>query len=116
MDTPILISLAVLIIIAGIEIFCLFLCKNAPQKPPLTLVIPVFPDKELLNASLERTRQLMLRGSCPLGAIVLIDYGADTELKRICEDFCRDFREAVFLKPEETEKYFAETFAFESKM
>ena len=111
-----IISLAVLTVIAGIEIFCLFLCRNAPAKPPLTLIIPVFSDKELLNASLSRVREHMLRGSCPIDAVILIDYGADSELKLICEDFCRDFREAVFIKPEDTEKILAETFAFDAKM
>ena len=116
LDTPMIISLIILTVIAGIEIFCLFLCRNAPEKPPLTMIVPVFADRELLKASLSRVREHMLRGSCPLDAVILVDYGADSEMELICEDFCRDFREAVFIKPEETEKILAETFAFDMKM
>ena len=116
MDTPVIISLIVLLIIAGIEIFCLFLCRRSPQRPPLTLAVPVFADKELLTGTLSRVRELLLRGSCPLDAVILINYGADSELNAICEEFCRDFREAVFLKPEEVENFLAETFAFAPEM
>ena len=116
LDTPMMISLAVLILIAGVELFCLFLCKNPQEKPPLTLTVPVFADKELLNASLERVREIMLRGTCPVDTVILVNYGADSESSKICLDFCRDFREAVFLVPEEVENFLAETFAFKANM
>ena len=116
MDTPILISMIVLTVIAAIELFCLFLCKEAPDRPPLVVVIPVFGDIELLEASLERVRGLMLRGSCTVDRIILIDYNADVSSSTICNEFCRDFKEAVFIKPEEMKNFLAETFAFEAKM
>ena len=112
MDMPILISLAVLIIIAGAEMFCLFIAdRKCRKRPPLTAVIPVFPDSSDLEAALERTSELILRGSCPIERVLLIDYGADEASLSLCKAFCTDFPEAVLIKPDELEKILAETFA-----
>lgn len=117
MDIPILISLAVLLIIAGAEMYCLFLAdRKCRSRHPLTAVIPVFPDSSDLEAALDRTSELILRGSCPIERVLLIDYGADEAAVALCKAFCTDFPEASSIKPDELEKILAETFAKSEKM
>lgn len=117
MDMPILISVAVLIIIAGAEMYCLFIAdRKCMDRPPLTAVIPVLPDSAQLEAALERTGELILRGNCPIERILLIDYGATEGAIAQCKAFCADFPEASVIKPDELEKILAETFAKSKKM
>ena len=112
MDTPMMISLAVLILIAGLEVFCIFSGENETGKPPLTLAVPVFADSEALGKALGRVRETILRGRCAVDAVLLIDFGADRASAGLCADFCRDFPEAVLIKPEDIRKKLADTFAF----
>ena len=117
MDIPILISLAVLIIIAGAEMYCLFIAdRKCRSRPPLTAVIPVLPHSPFLEAALDRTVDLILRGDCPINRILLINYGGDEAAISLCRAFCADFKEASLVRPEELEKILAETFAKSEKM
>ena len=117
MDTPILISVIVLASIAAVEMFCLFLCRDCGKKrPPLTTVLPVFPDDDTLESSLSYMRDCMLKSTFPIERILLIDYGMNSTQKAICDEFCRDFREASAVLPEELEKILSETFAISSKI
>ena len=105
MDLPILIALGALGVIACAEIFCLFFAGSKPPSPPLTAVIPVFPGSEDIEAALSRTRDIILRGSCPIERVILIDYGADPDSLELCREFVRDISEAVILPPEELENF-----------
>ena len=112
METAILIPLAVLIIIAGLEVFCILSGKNEAGKAPLTAAVPVFADSEALGKALARVRDTILRGRCAVDMVMLIDFGADEVCEGLCREFCRDFPEAVFIKPEDIRKNLAEIFAF----
>ncbi len=112
MDKPIIISLVILAVITAVEFLCLYLCRKSPERrPPLTAVVPVFSDEEVLAKSLSHLRDVMLYGGAPIEKIILIDYAADERCKAQCEGFCRDFNEASVISPEELEKILAEMFA-----
>ena len=115
-DTAILIPLAVLVIIAFLEIFCIISGKRELERSPLTVAVPVSGDAEALEAALARLRDALLRGNCRIDRVMLIDYGADEAGRSACEDFCRDFREAVFIRPEEIRNFLAEIFAIFGEM
>ncbi|MBR4626758.1 MAG: hypothetical protein IKO47_03480 [Ruminococcus sp.] len=112
MDAPILISLAVLAVIAGTEIVCLFVWKSPSHKAPVAAIIPVFPDFQELGPALDRLRTLILCGSCPVGHIILLDYGGGEAERELCSEFCRDLGEAVVVAPEDLENFLSEIFAF----
>ena len=112
MDKPIIISLVILAVITAVEFLCLYLCRKSPERrPPLTAVVPVFSDEEILAKSLSHLRDVMLYGGAPIEKIILIDYAADERCKAQCDGFCRDFNEALVISPEELEKILAEMFA-----
>ena len=115
-ETAILIPLAVLVIIAVLEVICLVSGKRGCERTPLTVAVPVFSDSEALANALARVRDTILRGRCIIDRIILIDYGADEASAELCGEFCRDFREALFIKPEDARNIFAEIFAISAEM
>lgn len=116
MDKAMLISVIVLVVIAAVEILCLFFCSRLRMKKiPVAAVLPVFPDDDELNRKLEYIGEILFRNSCTIDCVFLINYGASDSQLELCCDFCRTHIEADIISPDELEKILSETFAITPK-
>lgn len=116
MDIAVLISIAVMAVIAGIEIFCLFCCSKARAKTaPVIAVIPIIADDCELAQKLEYMTVLVSKGSSELDKLILLDIGSSLEQIRLCSEFCQSYSWAETLSLSELQKKLPEMFAIQIK-
>lgn len=116
MDIAVLISIAVMAVIAGIEIFCLFCCSKARTKTaPVIAVIPVTEDDVELARKLEYMAIILSKGSSELDRLILLDIDSSPEQILLCRDFCRSYSWAETLSLNELQKKLPEMFAIKRK-
>ncbi len=116
MDKAMLISIIILVIIAAVEIICLFFCSRLRMKKvPVAAVLPIYPNDDELEGKLEYIGEILFRNPCNIDCVFLIDYGASDAQLELCCDFCRTHTEADIISPDEIEKILSETFAITKK-
>jgi hypothetical protein len=116
MDIAVFISIAVMVVIAGIEIFCLFCCSKARMKAaPVIAVIPVTEDDCELDRKLEYMAVILSKGSSELDKLILLDISSSPEQIRLCSEFCRSYSWAETLSLSELQKKLPEMFAIKRK-
>ena len=117
MDKSIIISAAVMAVIATIEILCLFCCsKLRMKKIPITAIYPIFPSDNFLNDKLDYISEMFLKSSCPIDRAIFIDYGATEQQINLCNEFCRLCPEISIISPDKIETFLSETFAIAPKI
>lgn len=112
MDGIIIASAVILAVIAVIEILTILFSLPSEDAPPYVTVLPVFREDRNFSARLE----YILKKSCGRTNIIIVDYSADDEQRKLCSQFVRDNPDAVLIFHYELEKYFAETFAIYKKI
>lgn len=112
MDGIIIASAVILAVIALIEILTIMFSLPSEDAPPYVTVLPVFGEDRNFSARLE----YILKKSCGRTNIIIVDYSANDEQRKLCSQFVRDNPDAVFIYHNELEKYFAETFAIYKKI
>lgn len=101
MEPAVIISIAVIVIIAAVEIYCLFICSKLRGKSyPITAAIPVFPGDEELRDRLSYLDTLLTDGEAYIGRVLLIDCGASPAQLELCRQFCEEFPAAVMTDKE----------------
>lgn len=96
MEPAVIISIAVIVIIAVVEVYCLFVCSKLRGKSyPMTAAVPVFSDDEELMDRLSYLDTLLTDGEAYIGRVLLIDCGATPAQLELCRQFCEEFPAAV---------------------
>ncbi|MDD6344754.1 MAG: hypothetical protein PUA51_00790 [Oscillospiraceae bacterium] len=110
MDGAVLTAILIITVIAvaeGVSLFAECIFRN--RRECYFAVIPVMADddslRERISDALEQTE----------ADIILLNCGADSVHTEFCERFCLNHENAVFLAPDELEKYFSESFAIMNK-
>ncbi|MCI1269423.1 MAG: hypothetical protein LKG21_05920 [Ruminococcus sp.] len=118
MNSIVIVSVAVLLIIAAIEGFCLFF--GHPEKNNLrdfALVIPILPQDGSLKEKLSEIKYYLKYSDFPPDCtILLVDYGADDKQSRIIQDFCAGNSNAHIIPYSALEKKLSEIFAISVKI
>ncbi|MBQ8180382.1 MAG: hypothetical protein IJ010_00140 [Ruminococcus sp.] len=117
MDAAVLISAAVMTVIAGIEFACLFCCSKLRMKAvPVIAVLPVVPDDENLRQKLEYMENVLTRKAHEINGLLLISVNADSDQLTMCREFCKAVPAAVLTDVNELEKKLPEMFAFHNEI
>lgn len=89
MDTAICICAGFLVILFMLETaLMLGVRKKKPDITAFVTVIPVIPGDCELRERLSAVTDKIALGELFYGRLLLVDYGADDEQRRICETFC----------------------------
>lgn len=99
--TAIVVSVVILVIIAGIEIVCLFGCSKLKVKnPSVTVALPVYSNDKKLSEKLEYMGILLDDCSIGIENLILLDCGASNEQLEACKLFCRKYPTVILTIPE----------------
>lgn len=117
MDIAIIISAAVMTIIAGIEFGCLFICsKLRMKKVPVIAVLPVLPEDYQLHQKLEYLENVLTRKAHEIDGILLVSINAGDAQLSLCSDFCKAVPAASISDISDLEKKLPEMFAFQNEI
>ena len=117
MDIAIIISAAVMTVIAGIEFGCLFICsKIRMKKVPVIAVLPVLPEDSQLRQKLEYLENVLTRKAHEIDGILLVSFNAGEEQLTLCREFCNAVPSASISDICELEKKLPEMFAFQNEI
>ncbi len=112
MDEILITTAVIIAVIAVIEIVTQFFTLSTDGSPPYVTILPVFSDDELFVMRLE----FLMRKSCGKQRIILVDYTADNQQKKLCKDFISKNPDSEFIHCAEMKNFFAEIFAFHEKI
>lgn len=117
MDIAIIISAAVLTVIAGIEFGCLFFCSRLRMKAvPVIAVMPVLPTDDQLEHKLEYMENVLTRKAHEIEGLLLVSIDAESSQLKMCRDFCNALPAAELTDIRELEKKLPEMFAIKQKI
>lgn len=104
MEPAVIISIAVIAVIAVVEVYCLFVCSKLRGKSyPITAAVPVFPGDEELEDRLSYLDTLLTDGEAYICRVLLIDCGATPSQMELCRQFCEEFPAAELTDMENIE-------------
>ncbi len=117
MDAAVIISAAVMIVIAGIEFGCLFICSRLRMKKvPVIAVMPVLPEDDQLHQKLVYMENVLTRKAHEIDGLLLIPINAQDDQLTLCSDFCKTVPAASISDIENLEKKLSEMFAFHNEI
>ena len=112
MNLLILLSAIVLGIIAITVITLIFFSLPRGNSPAYLAILPVFSEDSAFEERLDHIAQK----GCGRRNIILVNYTANPRQIELCSHFISNNPDAVFIKHDEIENFFAKTFAIDSKM
>lgn len=112
MNLLILLSAVILGIIAVTEIMLIFFSLPRGNTPAYLAILPVFSEDSEFDERLDHIAQK----GCGRRNIILVNYTANPHQIELCNRFVHNNPDAVFIKHEEIENFFAKTFAIPPKM
>lgn len=117
MDAAVIISAAVMTVIAGIEFACLFCCSKLRMKSvPVIAVLPVSSDDINLRQKLEYMENVLTRKAHEINGLLLISINADSDQLTMCREFCKAVPAATLTDVSDLEKKLLEMFAFHNEI
>jgi len=112
MDIAIIISAAVMTVIAGIEFGCLFCCSKLRMKAvPVIAVLPVTQEDDQLEQKLEYMENVLTRKAHEIEGLLLVAINADDGQLALCREFCTAVSAAELADIRDLEKKLPEMFA-----
>ncbi len=112
MDIAIIISAAVMTVIAGIEFGCLFCCSKLRMKAvPVIAVLPVVREDDRLEHKLEYMENVLTRKAHEIEGLLLVAINADDGQIALCREFCTAVPAAELADIRDLEKKLPEMFA-----
>lgn len=112
MDIAIIISAAVMTVIAAIEFGCLFCCSKLRMRSvPVIAVLPVTQSDDQLKHKLEYMENVITRKSHEIEGLLLVAINADPDQLALCRDFCNAVPAAELADISDLEKKLPEMFA-----
>jgi hypothetical protein len=104
MKTAEVIAVSTAALLIAAEILCLYFCSKMKCKNyPMCIVLPVHNDDREFTERLDCIGLHIEEGDPLIGAVLLMDIGADETQIQHCREFCQRYHAAKIILPEDME-------------